>query len=222
MTIMWPIHRLRPQNFGLDLAPRSLAGASSVSGVTQVVSSDAGIWKAKLGNIIIKSRNEVLAFRGLATFLEGRLNPILIPVCRAYQPVPDGAVEAGLYGDIPHSDETFFDDDSGYVGTVIDVKAASNAAVRTSSMTIDVNYAGLVQSGQHFSCGERLYRVRTFDTETNLLTFRPLLREAVSNGDKLEFDNPVGRFRLASDKEMDLELQLRKYGNPTVNLIEDL
>jgi hypothetical protein len=222
LTLLWPIHRLRAQNFALDLAPRSLAGAASVSGVTQVVSSDAGIWKARLGNIIIKSRAEVLAFRALGALLEGRLNPILIPVCRAYQPVPDGAVAEGLYDEVPHSDDTYFEDDTGHEGVVIDVEAAASAAVRASSMTVTVNYAGEIQSGQHFSIGERLYRVRTFDEGTGALTFRPLLREAVTTGDRLNFDNPVGRFRLATDKEMDLELLGRRNAMPSVSFVEDL
>jgi hypothetical protein len=182
------------------------------------VSSDAGIWKARLGNIVVRSRAEVLAFRGIAALLEGRLNPILIPVCRAYQPVPDG----GVYEELPHSDETYFEDDTGHEGSVIDVVAAADAAVRATSMTVTVNVAGEIQSGQHFSCGERLYRVRTFDEDTGALTFRPLLREAVTAGDRLNFDNPVGRFRLAGDHEMDLELAGRRWANPTVNFVEAL
>lgn len=222
MTLLWPMQVLRPRVVAFDIAPRSLAGPSSVSGFGQVVASDAGLWKATLGEILVHSRQERLAFRALATLLEGRLNPILIPLCRGDQPVPEGAVEAGLYGTVPHDDGAPFDDDSEYSGTVIDVVAASNAAVRAVSMTVTVNYAGEIQSGQNFSVGERLYRVRTFDPDTDELTFRPQLREAVSIGDRLEFDNPIGRFRLASDAEMDLELQMRRNASPTVRLIEDL
>lgn len=222
MTITWPIHVLRPRNVSFDIAPRSLAGPSTVSGAGQVVASDAGLWKISLGNILVHNSQERLAFRALATLLEGRLNPILIPLCRADQPVPAGAVAAGLYEPVPHDDDAPFDDESEYSGTVIDVVAASAAAVRAVSMTVTVNYAGDIQSGQNFSIGERLYRVRTFDPDTNELTFRPPLREAVEIGDRLEFDNPVGRFRLATDGEMDLDLEMRRNGSPTVNLIEDI
>lgn len=222
MTLMWPMQVLRPRVVAFDIAPRSLAGPSSVSGFGQVVASDAGLWKATLGEILVHNRQERLAFRAIATLLEGRLNPILIPLCRGDQPVPDGAVDAGLYGTVPHDDGTTFDDGSEYSGTVIDVVAASNAAVRAVSMTVTVNYAGDIQSGQNFSISERLYRVRTFDPDTNELTFRPPLREAVTIGDRLEFDNPQVRMRLASDAEMDLELQMRRNGSPTVNLIEDI
>ncbi|TIL38519.1 hypothetical protein [Mesorhizobium sp.] len=218
MTIRWPDAVLRPQNVAFDIAPRSLAGPSSVSGITQVVSSDAGIWKATFGNIIIKSRNAVLAHRAIANLLEGRLNPLLVPLCRAFQPVPADSDE--LYEDVPHSDDALFDDDTGYVGTVIDVVAAAPAAVRAVSMTVTVNYAGDIEPGQHFSLGERLYRVRSFDADTGAMTFRPPLREAVAAGDPLNFDDPVCLMRLASDDAMNLELALRRFGSPTVNFIE--
>lgn len=220
MTIRWPDAVLRPQNVAFDIAPRSLAGPSSVSGVTQVVASDAGIWKATLGGVIVKSRAEVLAFRAIANLLEGRLGTILVPLCRAYQPVP--ADSDALYDDVPHSDDSLFEDDTGYVGTVIDVVAAAPAAVRAVSMTVTVNYAGDIEPGQHFSLGERLYRVRTFDAGTGAMTFRPPLREAAAAGDALNFDDPVCLMRLASDDAMNLELSLRRFGNPTVNFIEAL
>lgn len=221
MTIRWPISRLRARDVAFDIAPRSLAGPSSVSGYTQIVSSDAGIWKATFGNIIIKSRAEVLAFRALANLLEGRLGTILVPLCRAYQPVP--ADSDALYEDVPHSDDALFDDDSGYVGTVIDVVAADPAAVRAVSMTVTVNYAGDIEPGQHFSLGNgRLYRVRTFDADTGAMTFRPPLREAVAAGDALNFDDPVCLMRLASDDAMNLELSLRRFGSPSVSFIEAL
>lgn len=220
MTIRWPISRLRARDVAFDIAPRSLAGPSSVSGYTQIVSSDAGIWKATFGNIIIKSRAEVLAFRALANLLEGRLGTILVPLCRAYQPVP--ADSDALYEDVPHSDDSLFEDDTGYVGTVIDVVAAAPAAVRAVSMTVTVNYAGDIEPGQHFSLGERLYRVRSFDADTGAMAFRPPLREAVAAGDALNFDDPVCLMRLASDDAMNLELALRRFGSPTVNFIEAL
>ncbi|NGO51607.1 hypothetical protein [Allomesorhizobium camelthorni] len=222
-TLLWPIHVLRARDISVDVSPRSLRGPASVSGFSQVVSSDAGLFKITLGGIIIRSRAEVLAFRAIANLLEGQLNPINIPICRAYQPVPAGAVAAGLYDEVPHSDDAYFDDDTGYVGTVIDVVAAANAAVRAVSMTVTVNYAGDIESGQHFSVGDgRLYRVRTFDADTGALTFRPPLREAVTAGDRLEFDNPILRCRLAADDSMNLELAGRRFGSPSVAFLEDI
>ena len=219
-TLRWPVHVLRPQNVAFDLAPRSLAAPPSASGFGQVVASDAGIWKVTFGNLIVRRRADVIVHRAIANLLEGRLNPILVPLCRGYQPVPAGS--AALYAAVPHSDTAFFDDDAGYIGRVIDVVTDGAWAARSVSGFVGVNYAGRIEPGQHFSVGERLYRVRSFDTETGAITFRPPLREAVPSGVNLEFDDPVVRCRLADDAGMDLELQLRRFGNPTVQFIEDL
>ncbi len=221
-TLRWPIEVLIPENIQPDIAPRTLSGPASVSGKSQVVSSDAGIWKATYENFGVIDEQCVLAWRGISTHLEGRLNPILLPITRKYQPIPDGAEKAGLYDLVPHGDETPFDDGAEYQGGVIDVTAAVDAPVRAVSLTVNVDIAGYIQSGQHFSIGERLYRVRTFDLDTNVLTFRPPLREAVEEGAELNFDDPVVRMRLATDNEMDLPLAQNFWGFPSVNFIEDV
>lgn len=225
MTILFPIHILRPQNVSFDLDSRSLAGPASVSGSTQVVASSAGIWKATLGSIIVKSRNAVLAHRAIAALLEGRLGSILIPLCRGYGP-SSGAVlsadEEALFAEVPHSDDALFDDDTGYVGSLTNVVAAADAVAGATTLVVTVNYAAdTIQPGQHFSLDERLYRIRTFDSTTGTMTVRPPLREAVTAGDVLSFDDPVCRMRLANDDGLDLELALRKFGTPTIQFVED-
>lgn len=219
MTIRWPA-TLKCQNISVDLAPRTLAAPPSVSGVTQTVASDAGVWKITFGSVVVKDKQTVTAFRAIANLLEGRLNPIVINLCRGYQPVPDGA--DGLYEAVPHGDDAFFSDDAGYVGRVIDVVTVGSWAARAVSGFVQVNYAGTIEPGMHFSVGERLYRVRTFDADTGAITFRPPLREAVPSGTNLEFDDPCVRVRLMDDAGMDLELAMRRFGTPTVSFIEDL
>jgi hypothetical protein len=223
MTIRWPTAVIRPQNISVDLAPRSLSAPASMSGVTQVVASDAGIWKVTFGNLIVRDRASVITHRAIAALLEGRLQPILVPICRGYQPASG---HKDLFEPVPHSDDSPFDDDSEYQGGATSVQLTSNVSARAVSANIVVNYAvGGIEPGQHFSIGERMYRLRsvTFTTPTTAaITFRPPLREAASEGDFLEFDDPVVRCRLASDDAMDLELQLRRFGSPSVSFVEDL
>ncbi|TGP65454.1 hypothetical protein EN868_03115 [Mesorhizobium sp. M2D.F.Ca.ET.225.01.1.1] len=225
-TIRWPDDVLRSQNISFDLDSRSLAGPASVSGATQVISSDSGLWKATFGGVIVKSRQAVLAHRAIAALLEGRLGSILIPLCRGYGP-SSGAVlsedEKALFAQVPHGDHSFFDDGTGYVGSLTNVVLAADAAVRATTLHVTVNYAADdIQPGMHFSLGERLYRIRTYDATTGAMTIRPPLREAVTAGDILNFDDPCCRMRLMNDDGMDLQLALRRFGNPTVQFIEDV
>lgn len=224
-TILWPVGVLRPRNVSFDIYPRTLAGPTSVSGKTQTVSSDAGIWRITFGDITVRNRAEVLAWRGIDAILEGRLNPILVPFCRAYQPVPDGAVAAGLYDGVQHDDDTPFDDETEYGATVIEVETSASAAAGATSMAVTIGYADTIVPGQVFSIGERAYRVRTItyasDTAATI-TFRPPLRDAVASAAELNFDNPVCRMRLASDSEMTLPLAGRRRATETVNFVEDV
>lgn len=226
MTIRWPLHVLRPQDAPLfDIAPRNLAGPASMSGVTQVASADAGLWKASLAAIIVRGRAAVLTFRAIDALLEGRVNPILVPIGRGWQPVPAGAVANGLYAEQPYSDGAPFSDDAGFVGTVIDVTLSAPAAARAVSASVTIDYADTLLPGQHFSLGERLYRLRsvTYTGATTAdITFRPPLREAAASGDALNFDDPVCRMKLATDGEMNLDAALRRGARPTVSFIEDL
>ena len=223
--MLWPIGILKPQSVTFEIAARTLAGPSSVSGVTQVVASDAGIWKATFTNVILNTRNreQVLVFRALAALLEGRMNPVLVPLCRAYQPyAPEWQ---GFYEPVPHSDDSPFSDGSEYQGTVIGVTLASNIPVRGPTANVTITLAHEIQPGQHFSIGGRLYRIRTVTPtgpNSATITFRPPAREAATIGTELEFDNPVCRMRLASDGELDLQLARGTWTYPTVNFIEDV
>lgn len=223
MTIRWPVGILPPRNVGFDIAPRTLSAPPSIAGATQVIASDAGIWKATFGDVRVSGADAVLTWRAIATLLEGRTGKILVPLCRGYQPVLGDP--ADLYDAVPHDDDTLFDDDTGHVGSTTSVHFVSGASVRAVAATVAIDYGGTLQPGQHFSVGERLYRLRSVsyvnDTQASI-TFRPPLREAAPAGTWLEFDDPACRMRLASDAEMDLELQMRKWGTPSLSFVEDV
>lgn len=224
-TLLWPIKRLRAPDFAINASPRNLRGPANALGQSQIASSDAGIWTATLGQVVIKSRDEVLAWRALQAHMEGGLTPILIPLRRAYQPVPEVVRQLRLYDPVPHSDDSGFDDGTAYLNRVIDVTMGAAAPRRATQIAVDIHLAAPLEPGQHFSIGERLYRIRRVveqSASSAVLKLNLPLREAVEAGQPLEFDNPVCRMRLASDNEMTLNLRLRRFAAPTVSFVEDL
>jgi len=52
------------------------------------------------------------------------------------------------------------------------------------------------------------------------VTFRPPLRGAVPSGTRIEFDNPRCVMRLAEPQSMELTLELRRVGTPSVSFVE--
>lgn len=229
MTIQWPRELLPPQQPMFHIAPMNISGPVSGSGAADVISGDAGFWRASYGSVVVTTRDRVLTWRAISAKLRGRLYPILVPYCGMYQPFPLDALGKPTFpsslGDVPHSDGSPFSDGSEYVASSVDVRLLISLPVRAVSGIVDVNVAGTLQPGQVFSFGERMYEildvVYTSDTRATL-TWQPPLREAVSSGTELNFDRPVCRMRLASDMEMRLQLDMNKRSFPTVNFVEDL
>lgn len=225
MTIRWPDNVLAPRDVAFDIAPRTVAGPSSVSGASQVISSSAGIWTATFGGITVNTRNRVLTWRAIATLLEGRLGSILLPFCRGYQPITPGAIADGLYDGVPYSDDASFSDGSLFVGASISVQLTASISVGGTTANVSIAYGDTIQPGQVFSINDHAYRVRTavYTSDTAAtLTFRPTLRVAATTGDLLDFDDPVVKMRLASDNEMDLLLDGRRFAYPTISFVEDV
>lgn len=218
MTILWPQKALPATSFAMNPAPRNARGGSSVSGgISTVSASDAGYWVATMGNVSIRDANGRKLWRALQVMLEGGLTPILIPTCADGQ--PGYAVKLPA---VPHSDGAYFSDNTGYVSGKNSVTLSASAPRRAAQLSIAIAYTSApLEPGMQFSIGERLYRIRQIIDDTTIKIWPPL-REAVSAGDYLEFDYPVCRMRLASDSAMDIEFELRRFGNPSVQFVEDL
>ena len=226
MTILWPRDLLPPQQPMFYIAPMNVSGPISGSGAADVISGDAGFWRASYGSVVVTTRDRILTWRGISAKLQGRLFPILIPFCGMYQPFPPGSDGKPVFPPlaVPHSDDAFFSDGTGYKSRVIRVLLNGELRVRAVSGKVDIVTDSLIEPGQVFSFGERMYEIVDVARDGNsaTLTWQPPLREAVPDGTQLNFDRPVCRMRLASDNEMQLTLDLNKRGFPSVNFVEDL
>ncbi len=217
---MWPCAVLRARDVAFNLAERTLGTSPSVSGYTQVVGGGPPIWTATLGNIDIRTKAQRLAFKALGTVLQGRLNIIRVPMCMGDQPTPAGYV----IEDVTYDDDAYFDDDAPFEQPVISAEVSATGAAGDVTVSMLAATIGDVQAGQHFSIDERLYRITgvTDNGSGNYdLSIWPPLRQSIAIGDWMEFDDPTCRMRLASDQEMNLELQMRRFGSPTVRFVED-
>jgi hypothetical protein len=226
MTIQWPRQILPPQQPMFHIAPMNISGPVSGSGAADVISGDAGFWRASYGSVVVTTHDRVLTWRAISAKLRGRLFPILVPFCGMYQPFPLDALGKPVFTSVvPHSDGSYFSDGSGYLSGVIRVTLDTALPVRAVGGNVTVEVSGVIQPGHVFSFGERMYEIIDVDYSTDTtatITWQPPLREAVPAGAELNFDKPICRMRLASDAEMQLPLDMNKRGFPTVNFVEDL
>jgi hypothetical protein len=222
VTLVWPRKLLPPQTPRPHfLSHMNISGPVSQAGVSDVISGDAGFWRATYGSVIVTTRERVITWRAIAAKLQGRLNPILVPYCSAYQPIVNDLVT----DPVPHDDDSYFDDGTGYIGSKTQVYLTADVAERAINCTVNVVVADTLQPGQVFSLGERLYQITdVVDVSDTIkqLTFLPPAREAVYADTELEFTNPVCRMRLATDDAMAVDLDMNRRGFPSVDFVEDL
>jgi hypothetical protein len=228
MTLQFPPSLLRERSTRWALTGNTITPGQTSAGAFPVARMDGGgLWVAELGNVVLSTADHIRTWRAIAAAADGGAEPIIVPSCDKLTfpaPLVDGE-PVYSWGDIPHSDGTLFSDGSGYYLPVVEAEAASDATLRATTMDITMTVGGELRGGEVFSIehptmGWRRYEIASVDEDGDTITFRPPLREAVSAGTALEFDQPKCLMRLASGDAMALTLDMRRFGGPSATFVE--
>lgn len=205
------------QRWWLDARTRS--GGETVSGREQVVSSGLGRWKASLSFPLI-NREMILAFRAWITQMDGRANRTMIGPCDC----SIGNRFGPAFGGIPHSDQTMFGDGAGYAQGSVPAEAVAVAAAGTYEVRIYNGSTELpILVGSYIGLAGFFYVIVSAtpqaDNET-VLGILPKLRAPVPIGSPIDWCHARAPMRLATDESGAFDLNLSRYGNPTLDLVE--
>lgn len=235
----FPRALLREQSHSWNLAGIATSGGNTAASVSTMIRSDGGgFWTCTMSSVSLSGRNgtadrgrnrqkfATLLWRSIQQICDGGVNPIVVPRNDAlFVPWPEGVARTI---NIPHSDGASFSDGSFYYQPVIDISVSADAALRATSLKIDINYADDLVGGEafsipHTSAGWRMYVIKTVmmtsDTEATI-TFNPPLRDAVSVGDALEFDRPRCTMRLVQPSSMNLTVQPWSFNTANADFVE--
>lgn len=189
-------------DFGNEASPPGLDGTRQYRS-----SNGGGLWRATLTAVQLRTREQVLAWFATEVLLKGGMEPIDVPLLLdRYQP----QLEAG---------------------TSIAVRAIMGGwPARAVTGRVTTEGTTTLEAGQHFSVydattyGWRLHRIAvvaaTEFPERFDLTFWPPTRFVVADDQPLEIDDPHCVMRLASSDAMDLDLERRVRGEPSVSFVE--
>lgn len=227
MAIMWPDKMLKPQAINVDLSHRSLRGPSAASGFTQVVSNSAGIWKVTFSQVPVTNPAKVRLWRMIDAQSQGMLNPISIPIYEEGRNLfAMNSTGTNIHrNNVLHADQTYFNDGTTYLSGFMSASAQNAQNVGRTGLQITKHADFTLVPGLRFSINDKLYQIASVSSQSsNFATVQiyPPLREAVQKGERIEFDHPRIRVRLASDNEMRLTLSANQMSFPTINFIEDL
>jgi hypothetical protein len=224
--IVFPPKLMRELDHDWNIVGNTATAGVATGAAVDIRSDGGGFWSAALNNIQFIDQSYTLLWRAVRQLCNGGTVPIVVPRNDAtFAPFPAGPRSYGL---ITHSDGTLFSDGSGYVQSMIDVKCDGGAALRATAMEITLSHCGPLQGGESFSVnhetfGWRLYEVATAivvdSTHTNI-TFNPPLREAVQDGDALEFDQPRCTMKLVDAAGMNLNVTTWPFSLAAAKFVE--
>lgn len=218
---VFPTARFAFDEQEIDIEHRVISGGTSLSGEEDVIETDGGgrVF-AEFMNGPLLDREAVLAWRAIGTRFGSGTELIVVPFCdMLHQPY-------GGTHSVPHSDDAPFSDDSEYSGGGPYATAAADAALRATTISLTIDLPQSLIGGEWFAIehetkGWRAYNIATVEAQdetTATVTFRPPLREAVSEGDHIEFAQPRCLMRI--DGRPGRSLELGQYGEASLRFVE--
>lgn len=179
VSLTWPFSTLPPRKITSDIVAATVSGGRTLTAVEQPVASDAGYWQIVFDEIPLASDAQKRAWKSMSAQLQGRLNPITVPLSEDFWPSTVMAVNANAAlgattivlnltsGSAPQSGQPFSIPGASY--------DRAYRIVGTPSL-----------SGGHYTC-----------------TINPPLREAITTSSVPNFNTPKLTCRLATDRELE-------------------
>jgi hypothetical protein len=180
------------------------------------VTSGGGYWVAEFTNGQTFERDDTLAWRAITAGMDNGAAAVIVEFCDRLH-TPNGG-EMGVAGSTQQ-----FGDRRSFTGPGVVATTIAPANLRGTSLGIDIDSERELVGGESFTIvhptwGERAYQVVSVSGST--IRFRPPLREAVTTGTALDFDNPRCRMRMASPASN--ALNIGRYGSCSISFVEDM
>lgn len=223
--IEWPICVLRPQMISADLVPYTRSGGRTLGGIEPATRTDLGFWSIEYGSVVMRNKTHASwrAWSAIRQKLGGKSGLIAVPVRSALTaPYVSGKFEP--IGEVPHDDDTFFDDDTPYTQGAISVVTDGVTPVGATSIKLRIINAASDLVGVRFSYEHTLYEtgpVTSIDDDVWTVPISPTVRQLIPAGADLEFDQPTCLCHLVDDRSMDIDQNaIAKQSSPSVSFVE--
>lgn len=223
--IEWPFCALTPQQVAPCLVPFTRSGGRSLGGVEPVVRTDLGYWTIDYTGVVVQNRyrNQWKIWQAIRQKLGGRSGLIAVRVPSSLSaPYASGHFEPA--SEVPHDDDTPFDDDTEYLQGAISVVTVGVTPIASTSIKLRIINAEADLVGVRFSFNHALYETGPaieIDGDTWTVPISPSVRELIPDGADLNFDRPTCLCHLAEDRGMDISQDaIAKNTRPNVSFVE--
>lgn len=239
MTVNWDYNVLPFQSVEFTRRNMSRSGGLTVSGTEQVIQSSSDFWAANV-TLKIRKREQILAYRALQAQSFGRATDWVIPVPISAGIFVQTRIVVQNFPEASFSPEFSAEFMEENIRTTIinipypiitgRVTATANRGATSISFAMNAPSAGnqsptrtyVPVPGIYFSIGSRLYLIATVTSSGGVYTatFVPKLRAPATVGATMEFSQPKCLMRLAQDNIGQMNLDLLKRADVSLNFVE--
>lgn len=203
--IVWPHELLVPEECRPNIVPFTRTGGRSLGGIEPAVRTDLGFWSIELSNIAVYSRDQRQTWNAIRQKLGGRVGLIAVPAW-SFDTAPYASQEYEPPLLTTHDDDTLFDDNTPYEQGAISVATVGFTPLGATTIRLrlingDPNLVGVRFSYQHalYETGPAI----SIDGDVWTLPICPSVRQAIPDGEELEFDMPTCLCHLEDDRGLD-------------------
>ena len=223
---IFPVYLFNPANVRANIIARVITGGESLNGEIDAIATDGGgRGQITYSGIDLTNPTVMRQWEAWEAYLDGGAVDCLVPmltVARANRPF-GGGQPAKMHGLL--ADDPLFPTSLGYAAPYISAAITADAALRATELTINVTRGAPLQGGETFSIGGRGYRIQRVKSrpavQSAVVDIRPPLREALTNGDELEFSFPLLKCRLQHNQDIGLDIFQNKSANTTITFVEN-
>lgn len=219
-----PAHVFSPEPVQADVVPRVISGGTSLSDQQDVIQTDGGgRWEISWGEIDLDSTYHRRLWDAWVAHFAGGAQSVLVPILSLdTAPRPIAGNDLAVPSAIVANDD-YFPTSVAFASPHIIAAVGADAALRATSVVIAITQGGLVQPGVKFSIGTRAYkveRVTARDGLTATCKITPPLREAIEEGDAINFDWPVVECRAVVGQSLAANVTRGIFSTVSVSFVE--
>lgn len=225
MLYVWPAHTFNPTSIKADLVENVITGGQSLSGDEDVIATDGGgRWKITFSGIVLRTPKMIRLWDAWTAHLAGGARAVLCPLVSC-QTAPRPFAGAGIARPSAlHADDDMFATAVGYASPFIVASTVGSAALRATTLTINVAQGARIQGGEKFSINRRGHKIERVLSRTGqqatVIVSTPT-REAIPNGTAVNFEWPVVQTKLTPGQDLAPDLAFGRRAEMSISFVED-
>lgn len=200
---IFPVHLFNPLTVKVGIFGQTVSGGVSLSqDEDHVLTDGGGRWEIEFGGIALNNIPKRREWDAWMTYLDGGAVQCLVPLV-TLDTAPRPYIDHNpMRAPQIITDDPLWPTTITYAQPYIEAKVAAIAALRATTVEIEIELGGQIKGGEAFSVGERAYRIVRPDAGDNEWIIRPPLRVALAVDDPVNFNWPVVKCRLDPGNEI--------------------